>query len=335
MNSPKLRLGDYELDLGYLLRELVERKARRVLVQLPEGLKRYYVELVEVLTQVSGVEVVVDASPIYGSCLIDQREVAGYDLVVHVGHDPYLLSSYRLNNVVYVDLEFVGTDLEYLANAVEESLRGLEASKVAVLTTNQHKRLSRELVGRLSDRGFQVVFGPELVLGCYVPYGLRGSGADIVLVVAGGRFHALGVSLMLPGARVLRVDPYTRTVSDTSGEATRLLSLRLRKMWEAAGARSWGILVGVAGQYRPHIVESLKGELERRGLRYYLMRAPILNLDTLRNVDSPLIDAYVVTSCPRLAVDDLYHFEKPVLTPPEALHVIRGLLGQGYPSSFI
>ena len=85
MSSQKLRLGDYELDLSYIIRELVERRAKRVLLQLPEGLKRYYVELVEALIQVSGAEVLVDSSPIYGSCLIDQREVAEYDLVVHVG----------------------------------------------------------------------------------------------------------------------------------------------------------------------------------------------------------------------------------------------------------
>jgi len=335
LSSAELRLGDYELDLGYLLRELVERRARRVLVQLPEGLKRYYTKLVDFLSKVSGAEVVADASPIYGSCLIDPAEVSGYDLVVHVGHDPYPLSSFRFSNVVYVDLEYVGTDVEELAEAVEGSLRGLGATKVAVLATNQHKRLSRELVARLGERGFRVVFGPALILGCYVPHGLRDSGADVVLVVAGGRFHALGTSLVLPEARVLRVDPYTRTVSDASSEAAKLLSMRLMKMWEAASARSWGILVGVASQYRPYVVETLRKELSERGFRYYVLKAPILNLDALRNVDSPDIDAYVVTSCPRVAVDDLYHFEKPVLTPPEALQVIRGLLGQGYPRSFI
>jgi len=335
LSSAKLRLGDYELDLGYLLRELEERRARRVLVQLPEGLKRYYAELADALSGASGAEVVADASPTYGSCLVDPAEVSGYDLVAHVGHDPYPLSSFRPSNVVYVDLEYVDADVERLAMAVEGGLRGLGATRVAVLTTNQHKRLSKELAARLSERGFGVVFGPALVLGCYVPRGLRESGAEVVLVVAGGRFHALGTSLVLPEARVLRVDPYACAVSDVSAEAAKLLSMRLMKMWEAASARSWGILVGRAGQYRPHVVEALKRELSERGFRYYVLRAPVLDLDTLRNVDSPGVEAYVVTSCPRVAVDDLYLFEKPVLTPPEALQVIRGLLGQGYPRSFI
>jgi 2-(3-amino-3-carboxypropyl)histidine synthase len=335
LNFGRLRLGDYELDLGYLLRELVERRARRVLVQLPEGLKRYYVELVDTISRVTGAEVTVDASPTYGSCLVDPTEVSGYDLVVHVGHDPYPLGNPTLGNVVYVDLEYVGVDAGQLAGVVDRSLRELGASRVAVLTTNQHKKLSKELVAELGKRGFTAVFGPALVLGCYLPPGLRESGAEVVLVVAGGRFHAVGASLVLPELRVLRVDPYTLTVSDASSDAARFLSIRLKKMWEAASARSWGILVGVAGQYRPHVVEVLRREFDGRGLRYYLLRAPVLDVDTLRNADSPSIEAYVVTSCPRVAVDDLYHFEKPVLTPPEALQVVRGLLGQGYPRSFI
>jgi 2-(3-amino-3-carboxypropyl)histidine synthase len=335
LNLAKLRLGDYELDIGYLLRELVERRARRVLVQLPEGLKRYYVELVDAISRATGAEVVADASPTYGSCLIDPVEVSGYDLVVHVGHDPYPLSNLTLGNVVYVDLEYVGVNVGQLVEVVDRSLRGLGVTRVAILTTNQHKKLSKELVVGLGGRGFTVVFGPALVLGCYLPPGLRESGAEAVLVVAGGRFHAVGASLVLPGLKVLRVDPYTLTVSDTSKDTARFLSIRLRKMWEATSARSWGILVGIAGQYRPHVVEAIKREFDRRDLRYYVLRVPVLNVDTLRNVDSPGIEAYVVTSCPRVAVDDLYHFEKPVLTPPEALQVVRGLLGQEYPKNFI
>jgi Diphthamide synthase subunit DPH2 len=46
----------------------------------------------------------------------------------------------------------------------------------------------------------------------------------------------------------------------------------------------------------------------------------------MRDVDSEWFEAFVVTSCPRLPVDDLYEYEKPVLTPGEAFMALQGRL---------
>lgn len=332
MTGEVLLLGDYELDLGSIQRELSSRKVRKVLIQLPEGLKRYYPKLAEYLRERFQVEVYLDAGPTYGSCLLDSGRVGEYDLVLHVGHDPYPLATYP-TKILFLDLEYTSTNLGKLLENAEKALRGVGVGRLAIVTTNQHKKLSKLIKEGLEERGFTVEVGPLLVLGCYIPGGLEE--VDAVLVVSGGRFHSLGVGLAVGRDRVFRVDPYTGVVEDVAGEVYKLLKVRLEKMRRAVDARSWGLVVGVAGQYRPALIAALKELLERRGLSYYIYVAPVLNIEVLRNIDSPGIEAYVVTSCPRIAIDDLHYFEKPVLTPSEAMVVLREGALTSYPRDFL
>lgn len=332
MTKEILLLGDYELNLGSVHRELSNRKVRKVLIQLPEGLKRYYPELAEYLRGRFQVEVYLDADPMYGSCLLDHSKIGEYDLVLHVGHDPYPLTTYP-TKVLFLDLEYASTDLGRLLENAEKTLRSVGVNRLAIVTTNQHKRLSKLIKEGLEERGFTVEVGPLLVLGCYIPEKLRDVNA--VLVVSGGRFHSLGVGLALGGGSVFRADPYTSVVENVTEEVYKLLKVRLERMRRAIEAKSWGLIAGIAGQYRPALIETLKELLERRGLSYHIYVASVLNIETLRNIDSPNIEAYVVTSCPRIAIDDLYYFEKPVLTPSEAIAVLRESALTNYPRNFL
>lgn len=336
MTSELLTIGDYELKLSEVLRALSELRAKRVLVQLPEGLKRYYTAIADYIRSVADVEVYLDGSPVYGSCLLDLGKTEEYDLVIHVGHDPYPLGS-RISSsrVVFVDLEYIGVDLEALLIEVEKYLTVCGSTNIAIVTTNQHKKLSRIIGERLKNRGFNVVLGPLVVFGCYTPPELKKSEVEVVLVVAGGVFHSIGVGMVVRSAKVVRVDPYTKRVTDASREVSKFVSIRLKKMYDALNARNWGVILGVSGQYRPWVVSKIVKTLKERERRFYLYTAPILDINVLRNIDSPELDAYVVTSCPRIAVDDLAEFEKPVLTPLEAVEVLeKGSIGR-YPESLL
>lgn len=335
MTGDSLAIGDYELGISEVISVIRRARAKRVLVQLPEGLKRYYPAIAESIRAEADLEVHLDAGPLYGSCLIDRGAAASYDLVVHIGHDPYPLVDYSTSRVLFVDLEYVGVRPEVIAGEVKKHLRNLGARDIAIVTTNQHKKLSKSMKEELEAEGFSVVLGPLVIFGCYVPPELRGSRVEAVIVVAGGLFHSIGVGMSVRDAVVLRADPYTRSVTDVSRDVSRFISVRLKKMYDALDAGSWGILVGVSGQYRPLIVDRLRGALSKKGCRHYLYVAPVLDINVLRNLDSPEVEAYVATSCPRIAVDDLAEFEKPVLTPSEAMVVLeRGEVSE-YPENLL
>ncbi len=328
----------YRFDFSFL--EGVD--ARRIVLEAPQGFVRLLPRLVERLRRRFGVEVVYRLEPSYGLCSVSLAALEALGpgtVLVHLGHDfyPYPLCwrgrcRHGLPSGVYVVVgEYLGGDAEALAEAAVEAL-GRGAS-VALGYSVQHRGLARRLVGELERRGVRVVYsGP--VLGCYYARLLRLRGrVGAFLVLAGGVFHSLGLGLALGGGeRVLRLDPYTGRAEDIGGVVARVLAKRYWAMTRLMEARSVAVIAGLLpGQNRPGIVEALTRLLEKRGMEYDIVYAERLTRELLDNLNPGSYDAYIVTSCPRLAIDDLGDYWKPVLTPGEALVVLR----EGRPTRYI
>ncbi|MFN3268507.1 MAG: diphthamide biosynthesis enzyme Dph2, partial [Zestosphaera sp.] len=316
----------YYIDLSELSRAVKERKPSKVLLQVPEGFKNKSYELVDYLKKVLvGVEMHVDASPSFGSCLLDLGVIERYDLVIHLGHRkyPYWASP---DKIVYVDLQSKTKPSQEVLESLIKDLRERGYMKLAVYTTAQHVDLTKEIIGLLRSNGFEVVNREaEVVFGCWFSsLDLMRDLADAFLVVAGGRFHALGVGLRLSGSKeVISLDPYGNTYSFLSNYIIRVLKSRLAKVMKSLDARSWLIIEGSGGQYRPWIVSELTRLITSSEGKYYVVVTSYLTRDLLINIDSSVIDAIVITSCPRLPIEDFHDYEKPVLTPGEAFMALK------------
>ncbi len=129
------------------------------------------------------------------------------------------------------------------------------------------------------------------------------------------------------GKPVLKVDPYTREVEDITPQVYKVLKIRYSKIVQAMDSNTWVIVQGLkVGQNRPLMVKSLESRLRSLGKKTFVVTSKVLNQDSLRNLDRSYIDVFVVTSCPRLPTDDLFLYEKPVLTPGEAKMIITNKL---------
>ncbi len=80
----------FDVDMERITRAVYDAGAKVVGIQLPEGLKRMALPLVENIEQATGATVVVSADPCYGACDLvdDQFEPLDVQLVIHVGHSP-------------------------------------------------------------------------------------------------------------------------------------------------------------------------------------------------------------------------------------------------------
>jgi len=325
--SLELVVDNYLFDFS----RLRETRFKRLVLEAPQGFVRLLPRIASFLREkLPGAKIVYRLEPAYGLCSISLSLAQGDTGVVHVGHDyyPYPFCgldgcSYRLpDNVLVVPGLYLGGDVEKLSQRVSS----LGVGRVAIGYSAQHSRLAASLAGRLQELGVEVVYvGP--LLGCYfAPYlRLRGS-VDAYLVVAGGTFHALGLGLSLgSGESVYRVDPYSDSVEAVEGTVRRFLAKRFWAMRAFVGARRVGIVVGLLpGQHRPGLVNALTALLKRHGIEYDLILVEHLSRELLDNLGPNEYDAYVVTSCPRLAVDDLGDYWKPVLAPGEAVAALRG-----------
>lgn len=318
--SLELRLDGYLIDLQGLPRLLASTGLRRVVLEAPQGMVRLLPRIADVLEACLGVEAVARLEPSYGLCSLSPIEGA---VLVHIGHEfyPYPfcrggVCSHRLpGNVLVVPGVYLGGDPEALAEA---AVARLETGRVALGYSAQHKLLAPRLAEALRRRGVNVE-AVEPVVGCYYS-SLTRLGLREYIILAGGRFHGLGLGLATAGdARVINADPYTGRVEDLAGLVSRTLATRMWKMREFLEARSIGVIEGLfPGQNRPRLVEALVRLARLRGRKARILAAERLTREYLDNLSPDSFDAYVVTSCPRLAVEDLGDYWKPVLAPGEA-----------------
>lgn len=322
----------YFFDEEYISSEIRRRGAKKVLLQFPEGLRYFSTEVVERLRErLTDVEFIISGEPSWGACDLaeDEAQLLKVDLLVHFGHSPYTWY-YPKFPTLFVraesKLELSGETLDKLAH----SLEGKE--RVGLTSTIQHWRLVNKVREFLSSRGFQVVVGKPSspfmgegqVLGC--DYRAAQVEVEVHVNISGGIFHALGLGLAT-GKPVIKLDPYTSSVEDITGEIYRVLKVRYSKLMRALDAETWVIIQGLkVGQNRPLMVKALESRLKSMGKRTFVVTSKVLNVDSLRNLDRSYVDAFVVTSCPRIPTDDLYSYDKPVLTPGEAKMIITNKL---------
>ncbi len=320
----------YLIDEGRL-KEILERyNPRKILVQLPEGLKHFYPSIlthIKNLLSRRNVIIDLDASPIFGSCLMDTSITSHYDIVLHFGHEeyPYWKAPKNIFFIKLISKNNISDDTlnRFIKFALDHHL-----IKLALYGTAQHPL---ESIGeRLVDAGLEIVNDIKrgTIFGCWFSDLIETvKMADGVIVVSGGDFHPLGVGLYLNNSKpIISLDPYTDTFRHFNNLVYGVLKKRYYKILKASEAHAWMILAGVQGQFRPAIVEKLKQEIEERGDEYFIAHSAYVTRETLGNIDNNKIDAFIITSCPRLPIDDLSDFYKPVLTPGEAFMVFNNIL---------
>lgn len=337
----------YHIDVEAIVRAIVESRASKVVIQLPDGLKQYSVDILECIKPLipGDAEVYIHVDSVYGACDIQYGQLWATlkpSLIIHIGHStypmelagPFIEPGRELGvKVIYIPaLSKLALPPSTIMDAVE-MLRKYDVKRVGVVTTAQHTHLVRDVARVIESEGLTVVipkgirpyFEDGQIIGC--DYRLaRLIKVEGFMYLGGGLFHPLGLYLAT-FKPVIKLDPYEGKASDLTPEGERVYRVRIHRVMEAFDARRWAIIVGLkTGQYRPWLVERIVREMEARGRRYVLMASENLTLQNLVSVDNKWIEAFSVTSCPRLPTDDYWDYQKPVLTPGETIMALRGEL---------
>jgi 2-(3-amino-3-carboxypropyl)histidine synthase len=316
-------LKGFDFEEERIKQEIIKLNAKRVLLQLPEGLKPETPRLAKIVEK-AGALPIVSGDPCYGACdLADsEAEDLGVDLVLHFGHAKLL----KHEKVPTLYLEARATVA--VESAVVSSLPLLTGySKIGLATTVQHVQtldMVRELLVRA---GKVVVVGdagrlayPGQIIGCdFSNVKSVVKDVDAFLFVGGGRFHALGVALATSKPTVV-ADPFVGAAYSVHEEVKKILKQRYACIEEAEHAKIFGILISLKPGQK-HLDEALriKNTLERMGKAACLFAVREVLPDVI--LEFPSIEAYVNTACPRISLDDASKFRKPVLTVNEFMVV--------------
>ncbi|TRM99906.1 diphthamide biosynthesis enzyme Dph2, partial [Sulfolobus sp. F1] len=211
----------YNFEEEKVINEIVKRDAKKVLLQFPEGLKYFSIEIVNKLRQkLPNVEFIISGEPSWGACDIaeDEAKEIGADLIIHFGHTPYTWY-YPKFPTVFINVESkINLNPKILDDLIQILKNKYDAKKVSLTSTLQHVKLLPEIKKGLEDH-FEVIIGKPSskfmfdgqVLGCdYKPAEVP---ADVYIIVSGGLFHAIGLGLTT-NKPTIKVDPYTQKVED-------------------------------------------------------------------------------------------------------------------------
>jgi 2-(3-amino-3-carboxypropyl)histidine synthase len=314
-------MDGFDFEEERIKQEIIRQNAKRVLLQMPEGLKPEAPRLAKTV-EMAGAVPIVAGDPCYGACdlAVSEAEELGVDLIIHFGH-ARMLKHERIPTI-YMEARATVKVEEAVVYAIP-LLKDYE--KVGLATTVQHVQMIDVVRELLVRAGKTVEVGdtgrlphPGQVIGCDFT-NVKAMVVDAFLFVGGGKFHALGVALATSKPTIV-ADPYAGSAYSVHEEVYKILKQRYASIEEASHANSFGILVGLKpGQKHIESALKVKGALEKMGKSAFILAVREFRPDVL--AEFPSVEAYVNTACPRISLDDASRFKKPVLTVPEFMVV--------------
>jgi 2-(3-amino-3-carboxypropyl)histidine synthase len=320
-------MRQFDLEEERVKQEILKLGAKRVLIQLPEGLKPEGPHIAKTVEKF-GVLPIISADPCYGACdlAIAEAESLGVDLIIHYGHSK--LVRYERVPTLYIEARAAVN----VNSAVEKALPLLEKwQKIGLATTVQHVQTLDEVRETLVRAGKTVMVGdtrrlnyPGQIIGCDYSNAISiAKDVEAFLFIGGGQFHALGVALSTSKPTVV-ADPFDDTSFSVDKEAEKIFKQRWAVIEDAKEAKNFGVLLGTKpGQKRLEEALKVKEKLESNEKTAYLLATREITPEAL--MEFPTIDAFVNTACPRISLDDSANFRKPILTKNETLVVIGEL----------
>lgn len=314
----------YDFEEERVKQFLREHKAKRVAIQLPDGLRPYADKFMATVND-AGAEAVFLAGSCYGACDIADSIAAhaNCDTLIHYGHADMGLPT-RLPTL-YVEARMLLDPSPALERAIEE----IEGKRVGLATTVQHLSYLQKASDMLRSKGIEPIIGRHgartkydgQILGCDLNCVKSiANQVDSFLYIGTGLFHPIGISITTE-KDVITVNPVLNSFEKLSLDRERFLLHRKAMISRASTCDKFGILVSVKpGQFRPELAWRLAFEFKRSG-----KIAEVLVMDEIipeRIEDFSGIEALVCTACPRIAIDDADRFTHPILNPFEALVLI-------------
>ena len=311
---------NFELDK--LKKELSKLKPKRVLVQLPEGIKQNAFEIQE-LIQSLNIECIFSGETCWGGCSISPEEAktVNADLIVHFGHAKFIESNFP---ILYMEVK----DELDLKSILQKSLEKIKNYKtIGISYSIQHKHEIPKVIQFYKENGKKIILSKKLgyaayeghIIGCEFS-GLKKIQEEVeAFLILGNNFHSMGASLAVKKPVIL-LDVYNDKVTEMKGIREKILRQRILSIEKFKEAKKIGIITEIKLGQKFGTPKTIIEELKKSGKEVILISMNELSPDKLMNFYN--VDAFVELGCPRIAIDDFAKYPKPIITYKETLIAI-------------
>ena len=326
-----MKITGYNIDLENAVKTINKNKYKRVVLQIPEGLKKHVSKFVDFLENETNAQFIISADPCFGACDIVNYEFQnmGVDFAIQIGHTPIPDIENPCIPTMFINAQ---SDLD-VTKIVEKTIPYLNGKKIGLVTTAQHihtlSQVEEILVKNnlipIVGKGDNRIQSRGQLLGCNFSSAKSiMNEVDSFLFIGSGNFHPLGLKL-ITNKPVIIADPYTNQKRDKELEELKDSVLRQRygAIARSKDAKVFGILVVIkSGQQRITLAYSIKEKLLSKNKKAYILALNHFSPSFLESYKD--FDCFISTACPRIAIDDYMQYKTPIITPIE-LDILLGL----------
>lgn len=337
---------NYKFEVFKSVWQVRRHDAKRVALQLPEGLQIFATILAKIFERFCGCRVVILGDVTYGACCVDDYTAKALecDFMIHYGHSCLIPVTQTQVKTLYVfveiviDVDHVETlmkkylvlkefeedEVESLGISTVERIRAMK--KIALVSTVQFISTVHSVKQRLAElsASLNIEFiipqsrplSPGEILGCTAPK--LSSTVDGIVYVGDGRFHLEAIMISNPQLQgaYFRYDPYSKRFSLEGYNHEGMHARRLKAVEFARSAKTFGLILGTLGrQGSPSVLDDLKKKLVQHKLPFITVLMSEIKPAKLAKFAE--IDVWVQVACPRLSIDWAESFDRPILTPYE------------------
>lgn len=355
---------NYNFEAHKSVWQIRKHGAKRVALQLPEGLQLFATILSKIFERFCGCQIVILGDVTYGACCVDDYTAKSLDcdFMIHYGHSCLVPVTKTTVKTLYVFVEIV-IDIDHVEALIKKYLllkeidadeaealgfdtveRIKNMKKVAVVSTVQFISTVHVVKQRLSDLCAALniqLYIPQSrplssgeVLGCTAPQ--LPSDVDGILYVGDGRFHLEAIMIANPHLQgsYFRYDPYSKKFSLEGYNHQEMHQRRLAAIEVAKTAKRFGLILGTLGrQGSPAVLDDMRKKLDQHGRPY--MTVLMSEIKPAKLAKFVGIDVWVQVACPRLSIDWSSAFDRPILTPYELNVALGEIAWQNiYPMDF-
>ncbi|XP_030633599.1 2-(3-amino-3-carboxypropyl)histidine synthase subunit 1 [Chanos chanos] len=329
--------ANYNFEIHKTIWRIRQAKAKRVALQLPEGLQMFACVIADIIERFTEADTLVMGDVTYGACCVDDftARALGADFMVHYGHSCLI----PIDSTAGIKMLYVFVDIQIDIPHFLDTLRFNfpPGRSLALVSTIQFVAALQAASSALKP-DYEVLvpqcrpLSPGEILGCTSPR--LEKHVDAIIYLGDGRFHLESIMIANPDIPAYRYDPYSKVFSREYYDHEAMRANRRQAIEKARSAQHWGLILGTLGrQGSPKILEHLESRLESLGRSF--SRVLLSEIFPSKLALMTDVDVWVQIACPRLSIDWGTAFSKPLLTPYEAAVALQQVDWQDvYPMDF-
>lgn len=308
---------NFETD--YLIDELKKIKPKKVLVQLPEGVKQNAFEIAKIFNDLN-IETVFSGETCWGACSVglEEAQATGADLIVHFGHAEFIKVDFP---ILYVEVK----DELDLKPWLKKSLKDLkDLKKIGLSYSIQHRHDLEKVIDFYKKNGKEIILSTKKgnvayeghIVGCQYS-GLKEIEDEVeAFVILGNNFHSMGAAMSVDKP-VFLIDVYNDKITNMQGVRNKILKQRLISIEKLKNSKNVAVIVESKIGQKFGVSDLIIKKLKAKGKNVILLTMNELTPDKLMNFYN--VDCFIELACPRIAIDDFAKYKQPIVTFKEAL----------------